>query len=102
MTWPPSHTIRAWRATSSSNYRTRARSTNSPGILIEFAGKTRTVRDIFEAHGGDGRFIEKNYKEALRRLEAGGRVAADPPASARERRKGKATAGHVAIGFPTA
>jgi three-Cys-motif partner protein len=71
-------------------------------LLAHFAGKTRKVRDIFETHSGDGRYIERNYKEALRRLEADGRVTADPPASARQWRKGKATmAGHVAITFPT-
>jgi three-Cys-motif partner protein len=69
-------------------------------LLMDFAGKTRTVRTIFETHSGDGRFIERNYKEALRRLEADGRITVDPPASARQWRKGKATmANHVAITF---
>jgi three-Cys-motif partner protein len=70
-------------------------------LLTGFSGRTRNVRDIFETHSGDGRFIERNYKEALRRLEAAGRVAADPPASARPWRNGKATmANHVKITFP--
>jgi three-Cys-motif partner protein len=72
-------------------------------LLIDFAGHTVAVRHIFETHSGDSRFIERNYKEALRRLEADGRVAADSPASARQWRNGKATmAGHVAITFPGA
>jgi three-Cys-motif partner protein len=72
--------------------------------LVEyFAGKKRTVRAIFEEHSDDGRYTEKNYKEALRRLEADGRVKADPPASARQSRNGKATmAGHVTLAFPSA
>jgi three-Cys-motif partner protein len=70
-------------------------------LLTDFAGKTVAVRQIFETHSGDSRFIERNYKEALRRLEDDGRVAADPPASARQWRNGKATmAGHAAITFP--
>lgn len=72
-------------------------------LLSDLGGKTVTVRHIFESHSGDGRFIERNYKEALRRLEADQRVTADPPASARQRRKGKVTmANHVAITFPDA
>jgi three-Cys-motif partner protein len=47
-------------------------------LLTDFAGTKVTVRHIFEPHSGDSRFIERNYKEALRRLEADGRVAADP------------------------
>jgi three-Cys-motif partner protein len=48
-----------------------------------------------------GQPLERNYKEALRRLETDGRVSANPPASARKRRKGKPTmAGHITITFP--
>ena len=70
-------------------------------LLTDLGGRTLTVRHIFETHSSAGRFIERNYKEALRRLETDGRITADPPASARQWRKGKATmAGHVAITFP--
>jgi three-Cys-motif partner protein len=70
-------------------------------LLTDLAGQTLTVRRIFETHSRDRRFIERNYKEALRRLEHDGGVVAVPPASARQWRNGKPTmANHVKITFP--
>lgn len=70
-------------------------------LIRDLAGERLTVRRIFETHSRDGRYIERNYKEALRRLESDQRVTANPPASARQRRNGKPTmANHVEIRFP--
>ena len=70
-------------------------------LLTDLAGKTLTVRHVFETHSGDGRSIEKNYKEALRRLEADDSVRANPPASGRPWRNGKPTmADKVKVTFP--
>jgi len=39
-------------------------------LLNDFAGRTLTMREIYEEHSVDRPFIEKNYKEALKNLEA--------------------------------
>jgi three-Cys-motif partner protein len=48
-------------------------------ITVDLAGRTMTVRQLFVAHSGDGRFTMKNYQEALRRLEKSGAVAVQRP-----------------------
>jgi three-Cys-motif partner protein len=63
------------------------------GILMdEFAGRTVTMREVYEEHNVGRPFVEANYKQALMALEAAGRVRADPPAIAtppqKSRRKG--------------
>jgi three-Cys-motif partner protein len=66
-------------------------------LLETFAGQSLTVGEIYEQHGLSRRFMPPNYKEALKRLEAAGRVTAFPPAD--ERRPGT-MADHVVIQFP--
>jgi three-Cys-motif partner protein len=68
-------------------------------LLETFAGAKLPVGTIYEEHGLDSRrrFMPPHYKEALKRLEAEGRVLATPPAS--ERRQGT-MADHVVIEFP--
>ena len=53
-------------------------------ILEEFAGKTLTMRDIYCAHSIGKRYISKNYKDALLKLELEGKIIAEPS----KRRKG--------------
>lgn len=65
-----------------------------------FAGKTLTMRQIYEDHSVDTPYTDKNYKEALRQLEAAGVITADPPASKRPKRAGSVTfADHVKVTF---
>jgi three-Cys-motif partner protein len=66
-------------------------------LLEEFAGKTLTMEEIYEAHNYGRRYIEKNYKEVLSMMEAKGRIKAKPPMG--ERRK-NTFAGHVKVTFP--
>jgi len=54
-------------------------------LLKKFAGKTMETKRIYLKHNINTPFILKNYKEALRQLEAEERVTADRPA--KERRK---------------
>ncbi len=55
-------------------------------LLQHFAGRTLTMKEVYEQHHVDTPYIEKNYKEALRNLEQQGKIVADPPAD--KRRKG--------------
>lgn len=71
-------------------------------LLSDFAGQTLRMQDIFNQHHIGRPFIEKNYKAALRQLEAAGKVVADPPAGMRPKRKGEVTfADDVRVTFPT-
>jgi three-Cys-motif partner protein len=71
-------------------------------LLSEFAGQTLTMETVYRKHHVGRRFIKRNYKEALRRLEAEGRIITDPPAENRIRRKGQVTfADHVEVAFPS-
>lgn len=70
-------------------------------LLDKFAGRTMTMKAVFEADHVDTPFIDSNYKEALAQLEAAGKIIADPPASRRQKRYGKPTFGEkVRITFP--
>ncbi|HYO52576.1 three-Cys-motif partner protein TcmP [Archangium sp.] len=68
-------------------------------LLKDFAGQTLAMQDIFERHHVGKPYIEKNYKAALRQLEAGGKIQVDPPK--RPVRKGEVTfAPSVQVTFP--
>jgi hypothetical protein len=60
------------------------------GSLLErFAGKTLTVKEIFDQHNVDTPYIMRNYKVALKKLEAEGKVVCNPPADKRRKIKGE-------------
>lgn len=62
-------------------------------LLHEFAGQILTMEEIYNRHNVGKRYISKNYKEALRKLEQQGKIIADPPASKRRKYKGEITFG---------
>ncbi|MCC6148976.1 MAG: three-Cys-motif partner protein TcmP [Planctomycetes bacterium] len=72
-------------------------------LLERFAGRSLTMEQVFEQHNVGTPFVEKNYKDALAKLEAKGKITADPPAVAtpgkKARRKGT-FAGSVRVSFP--
>ena len=72
-------------------------------LLEEFAGRTMTLKEIYEAHNVRKPFVEANYKKVLLKLETEGRITADPPAVAvppqKPRRKGT-FASDVKVTFP--
>lgn len=72
------------------------------GLLLRaFAGRHLTMKQIFERHQVDTPYLEKNYKDALRNLEAAGKITCDPPANKRLKRQGQVTfADHVMVHFP--
>lgn len=70
-------------------------------LLTVFQGKTITMEQVFHQHNVGTNYIEVNYKTALLRLEAQGRIICGPPADVRPKREGKATLGKgVIITFP--
>jgi three-Cys-motif partner protein len=72
-------------------------------LLARFAGRTLTMKRIYETHSVDTPYLDRNYKEVLVRLEAQRRIAANPPATRRPRRGGVPTfADHVEVTFPVA
>ena len=72
-------------------------------LLTGFAGQTLAMQNIYEKHHVGRRYIKRNYKDALRKLEAEGQIITDPPADQRRKRKGQVTfADHVEVTFPSA
>lgn len=70
-------------------------------LLEQFAGQTLTMKSVYESHHVGRRYINSNYKDALRNLEKKGRITTDPPASERIVRKGVVTfADGVKVSFP--
>jgi three-Cys-motif partner protein len=47
-------------------------------LLKEFAGKTLTMREIYEKHNVGKPYIDKNYKEVLKKLELAGKITTEP------------------------
>ena len=62
-------------------------------LLNKFADQTLTMEAIYNQHHVGKRYISKNYKEALRKLEQQGKIIVDPPASKRRKYKGEITFG---------
>ncbi len=52
-------------------------------LLVEFAGKRLTMENVYLRHNVGRPYIAKNYKDALRSLEAKGAISCDPPAARR-------------------
>lgn len=68
-------------------------------LMVKFAGRRRSVREIFEEHNVGTPYVLPNYKAALLKLESEDKIACDPP----ERRKLKGVptmADHVRVAFP--
>jgi three-Cys-motif partner protein len=66
-------------------------------LLNEFAGQTLTRIEIYKQHHVGKRYIEKNYREVLLKLESEGKILANPPAN---QRKKNTLAETVKITFP--
>lgn len=70
-------------------------------LLKKYAGKTRTLQEIYDKHSLRRDYILTNYRDALRELEDKGKVACDPPAKDRPMRKGTRTfAPKTKVTFP--
>jgi three-Cys-motif partner protein len=69
-------------------------------LLNKFAGRTVTLTEAYEQHNVGTPYIEKNYKDALRKLETEGRIIADVPATQRRKYNGEPTLKSVKFSFP--
>lgn len=70
-------------------------------LLEEFAGRKMKMSEVYQEHNVGRPFIKKNYKQVLRKMEAEGRITADPPAAKRRKHKGEVTFGDdVVVTFP--
>lgn len=70
-------------------------------LTAEFAGSQITMSEIYQRHSVGRRFVERNYKDALRRLEKEGRIKSQPPAEQRRVLKGEVSFGpNVMVTFP--
>lgn len=52
-------------------------------LLASYAGRTIAMKDIYVEHSVGTPYIDKNYKEILKKLEASGQIFTDPPAAKR-------------------
>jgi three-Cys-motif partner protein len=70
-------------------------------LVIDFAGETLTMRDLYERHSAGRLYLSRNYKRALASLEGTGKIRANPSAEERPTRKGEITfADTVVVRFP--
>jgi three-Cys-motif partner protein len=70
-------------------------------LLTRFAGRTLTMKKIYELHQVNTPYIAANYKDALNQLEEKGMIVCNPPAASRRMRQGKRTfADSVKVTFP--
>ncbi len=60
-------------------------------LLEKYAGMTLTMDGIYEDHNYGRRYIDKNYKEVLTKLEVAGRIKGDPSHEKRPKRNGETT-----------
>lgn len=64
-------------------------------LLSAFAGKTKTMREVYEEHSEDRKYIAKNYKAVLSKLLAEGAITVD-----RTPKKAGTFADEIKITFP--
>jgi three-Cys-motif partner protein len=64
-------------------------------LLDEFAGQTMTMIEVYQRHHIGKRYIKKNYKDALLKLEAKGKITAEP-----SKRRKNTFADTVRVTFP--
>src|SRR6266568_2851494 len=69
-------------------------------LLTKFAGRSVTLEQVYEEHNVGTPYIEKNYKDVLRNLEAAGKIIADKPATERRKYRGEVTVKNVLFTFP--
>jgi len=70
-------------------------------LVTDLAGSVLTFGEAFERHSPDRLYVQPNYREALLRLEAAGRVTMTPPAGERRLYKGRPSLPeNVLVTFP--
>ena len=72
-------------------------------LVNTFAGRSLTMKEIYEQHNVGTPYVKANYKTVLTDLEAEGRITANPPAEApkgEKKRKKGTFADTVVVTFP--
>ena len=64
-------------------------------LIDEFASQTLTMVEVYNRHHVGKRYIKKNYKDVLLKLETQGRITAEP-----SKRKKDTFADNVLVTFP--
>jgi len=67
-------------------------------LLAQFAGRSLSMKNIYEKHNVGRRFIAKNYKDALKNLEEKESITCSPPKS---KRKKDSLGDNVMVTFPS-
>jgi three-Cys-motif partner protein len=60
-------------------------------LLEEFGGQTLSMSDIYEKHNYGRRYIDKNYKDLLTKMEVAGKIKGKPSYQLRPKRLGEIT-----------
>jgi len=69
-------------------------------LVKEYAGRKITVGEIYRKHNVGRRFILRNYQDAIKRLDADGRVQTNPPIEKRIRANKITLSETVEVTFP--
>lgn len=70
-------------------------------LLRDFAGRSLSLRALYEAHSVGKPYLLRNYQDALRKLESEGRITVEPPAERRQKRNSVVTLSErVILTFP--
>jgi three-Cys-motif partner protein len=69
-------------------------------LIKEYAGRKITVGEIYRKHNVGRRFIFRNYQDAIKKLDADGRVRTNPPIEKRTRAHKVTLSETVEVTFP--
>lgn len=69
-------------------------------LVREYAGRKITVGEIYRKHNVGRRFILRNYQDAIKKLDADGRVQTSPPVEKRIRANKITLSENVEVTFP--
>lgn len=69
-------------------------------LMKEFAGRKISVGEIYRKHSVGKRFVLKNYQDAIKKLDADGRVQTNPPVEKRTRANKVTLSETVEVTFP--
>ena len=73
-----------------------------PLFLLSYAISLRIPwEQAYQEHNVGTPYIEKNYKDAFRKLEAKGKITTITPADQRKKYKGELTINNILFTFPT-
>lgn len=70
-------------------------------LMEDYSGRILTMQQLYEEHSIGKPYVKRNYKDILIKMEATGKIIADPPAEKRRQINGKVTfADKTQVKFP--